>query len=197
MNVLVGCEYSAIVRDAFIARGHNAFSCDLLPCDKGPSRHYHGDVRLALQRRKWDLFIVHPECTHLCASGSRWWPEKRADGRQQSAIDFFIEMMEADVEMIGAENPVGILSSVYRAPDQYIQPWQFGHPETKKTGLWLKNLPLLRPTLDVSDVMMTLPKRERENVSTTCLSPKIGGRSAVARMLGLPKLWRNSGGRYE
>ena len=144
MKVLVACEFSGTVRDAFIARGHNAISCDLLPTEKlGP--HYHGDV-FDIIGQDWDLMIAHPPCTHLAVSGARHFPEKRADGRQQEAIDFFMALASAPIERIAIENPVCIMSSVWRKPDQYIQPWQFGHGETKKTGLWLKNLPLLVPT---------------------------------------------------
>lgn len=171
MNVLIGCEYSATVRDAFLKRGHNAFSCDLLPCEKGPRRHYQQDIRIALKVRKWDLFVVHPECTHLCGSGARWWPEKRADGRQQRAIDFFIEMMGADVDMIAAENPVGILSSAYRKPDQIIQPYQFGHMEMKTTCLWLKNLPPLAPTHDLERETKALPPHIKQRMHHMRPSP--------------------------
>lgn len=164
MNVLVGCEYSATVRDAFIKRGHNAFSCDFLPCEKSPRRHFQIDVRQALKIRRWDLFIVHPECTHLCASGARHWPAKRADGRQQEAIDFFLEMMDADVARICAENPVGILSTVYRKPDQIIQPHQFGHMELKTTCLWTKNLPPLVPTSDLEEETKVLPAHIKQRI---------------------------------
>lgn len=145
MKVLIGCESSGVIRNEFRKRGHKAFSCDILPADDKSPYHIHGDVRLALYYG-WDLFIVHPECTHLCVSGARWFPEKRADGRQQEAIKFFMEMVEANVDKICTEKPVGIMSTLYKKPSQIIQPWQFGHPETKATCLWLKNLPLLIPT---------------------------------------------------
>ena len=148
MKVLVACEYSGVVRDAFIARGHDAMSCDLLPPDtRGP--HYQGDVRDVLGNG-WDLMIGHPPCDHLAVSGARWFKEKRADGRQQAAIDFFLLLAQADIPRIALENPVSIMSTHFRKPDQIIQPWQFGHGETKATCLWLKNLPLLTP-IDIVD----------------------------------------------
>ena len=144
MRVLVACEYSGTVRDAFISRGHDAMSCDLLPTDAlGP--HYQGDVRDILSDG-WDLMIGHPPCDHLAVSGARWFKEKRADGRQQAAIEFFMMLANADIPRIAIENPVCIMSSVWRRPDQIIQPWQFGHGETKATCLWLKGLPKLQPT---------------------------------------------------
>lgn len=144
MRVLVACEYSGAVRDAFIALGHEAMSCDLLPTDN-PGPHYQGDVRDVLDY-PWDLMIAHPPCTHLSVSGARHFETKRMDGRQQSAVSFFMMLIKADIPRIAVENPVCIMSSLYRKPDQIIQPWQFGHGETKATCLWLKGLPLLQPT---------------------------------------------------
>jgi site-specific DNA-cytosine methylase len=144
MRVLVACEYSGTVRDAFAALGHDAMSCDLLPTDI-QGNHYQGDVRDVLNDG-WDLMIAHPPCDHLAVSGARWFAEKRADGRQQAALDFVRLLMNAPIERIAIENPVSIISSQIRKPDQCIQPWQFGHGETKKTCLWLKNLPTLTPT---------------------------------------------------
>lgn len=144
MRVLIACEYSGRVRDAFIARGHNAVSCDLLPTEV-PGPHYQGDVFDILDD-SWDLVIGHPPCTHLAVSGARWFPQKRADGRQQAAIDFFMALANASIPRIALENPVSIMSTQWRKPDQIIQPWQFGHGETKATCLWLKGLPLLTPT---------------------------------------------------
>ena len=146
MNILVACEYSATVRDAFRARGHDAWSCDLLPCDADPTWHIQGDCFDAIKSRQWDMMIAHPPCTHLAVSGARHFPEKIADGRQCEAIDFFMALINADVPRIAVENPVCIMSSKHRKPDQIIQPWQFGHGETKATCLWLKNLPKLIPT---------------------------------------------------
>ena len=143
-RVLVACEFSGIVRDAFTRRGHDAMSCDLLDTEtSGP--HYRGDVRDVLGDG-WDLMIAHPPCTDLAASGARWFAEKRADGRQQRAVDFVRLLLEADIPQIAIENPIGVLSTYIRKPDQIVQPWQFGHGETKATCWWLKGLPLLRPT---------------------------------------------------
>ena len=144
MKILIGCEFSGIVRDAFLERGHYAVSCDLLPTER-PGPHIEGDV-LEILSDGWELAIFHPPCTHLAVSGARWFAEKRADGRQQAAIDFFMALASCDIHKICIENPVCIMSSIWRKPDQYIHPWQFGHGETKKTGLWLKNLPKLRST---------------------------------------------------
>ena len=150
MRVLVACEYSGVVRDAFLARGHDAISCDLLPTDS-PGPHYQGDVLDGtLDLSSFDLMICHPPCTHLAVSGARWFAEKRADGRQQAALEFVRRLLDAPVPRIALENPVSIISSQVRKPDQVIQPWQFGHGETKATCLWLKGLPLLVPT-DVVD----------------------------------------------
>lgn len=144
MKVLVACEYSGIVRDAFIARGHDAMSCDLLPSEtEGP--HYQGDVRDVLDY-PWDLMVAHPPCTHLSVSGARHFEAKRMDGRQQSAASFFMALARAPIARIAIENQVCVMSSLWRKPDQVIQPWQFGHGETKATCLWLKGLPRLAPT---------------------------------------------------
>lgn len=144
MRVLVACEYSGRVRDSFLALGHDAMSCDLLPTDV-PGPHYQGDVRDVLDY-PWDLMIAHPPCTHLSVSGARHFEAKRKDGRQQSAIAFFMMLAKADIPRIAIENPICIMSSIWRRPDQIIQPWQYGHGETKATALWLKCLPLLQPT---------------------------------------------------
>jgi len=144
MRVLVACEYSGTVRDAFIANGHEAMSCDMLPTEAlGP--HYQGDVRDVLDY-PWDLMIAHPPCTHLAVSGSRHFQAKRMDGRQQAAVSFFMSLAKADIPRIAIENPVCIMSSLWRKPDQIVQPWQYGHGETKATCLWLKGLPTLTPT---------------------------------------------------
>lgn len=144
VKVLVACEFSGTVRDAFAARGHNAWSCDILPTDK-PGKHIQGDV-LSYLNEDWDLMIAHPPCTHLAVSGARYFREKIADGRQKSALDFVKALMNAPIEKICVENPISIISSWIRKPDQIIQPWQFGHGETKATCLWLKNLSKLIPT---------------------------------------------------
>ena len=144
MRVLVACEYSGTVRDAFIRAGHEAMSCDILPTDKeGP--HYQGDVRDVLGDG-WDLMIAHPPCTDLAVSGARHFAAKIADGRQQRALDFVQLLLDAPIRSIALENPISVISSRIRKPDQIIQPWQFGHGETKATCLWLKNLPKLTPT---------------------------------------------------
>ena len=144
LKVLVACEFSGVVRDAFRALGHDAMSCDLLPTDS-PGPHYQGDVR-DLLTEDFDLMIAHPPCTDLAVSGARWFAEKRADGRQQRALDFVRLLLDAPIPRIALENPVSVISSQIRKPDQVIQPWQFGHGETKATCLWLKGLPLLTPT---------------------------------------------------
>ena len=142
MNILVACEYSGIVRSAFAALGHNAWSCDLLPTEI-PGQHYQGDVR-DLLKEKWDLMIAHPPCTHLAVSGARYFYRKQAE--QAEALEFVRLLMNAPIEHIAIENPISVISSRIRKPDQIIQPWQFGHGETKATCLWLKNLPKLQPS---------------------------------------------------
>lgn len=146
MRVLVACEYSATVRDAFLARGHDAWSCDLLPTEGDPARHIQGDALKAVHSRPWDLLIAHPPCNHLAASGAQYWPAKQADGRQAAAIAFFMALYNAPVERVALENPVGILGTVFRKADQIVQPWQFGDPFNKKTCLWLRGLPPLVST---------------------------------------------------
>lgn len=145
MRILIGCEYSGVVRDAFLRLGHDAMSCDLLATEStGP--HYQGDIRDVIDY-PWDMAIFHPPCTHLSVSGARHFAEKRMDGRQQAAVSFFMWIArQHHIPRIAIENPVCIMSSMWRKPDQVIQPWQFGHGETKATCLWLKGLPLLRPT---------------------------------------------------
>jgi hypothetical protein len=144
VKVLIACEYSGTVRDAFLARGHDAISCDLLPTDS-PGPHYQGDV-FDIINDGWDLMIAHPPCTHLAVSGARHFEQKRKDGRQQEAIDFFMRLANCGIPKYAIENPVCIMSTKWRKPDQIIQPWQFGHGETKATCLWLKGLSKLTPT---------------------------------------------------
>ena len=150
MRVLVACEYSGRVRDAFIAKGHDAISCDLLPTDS-PGPHYQGDI-FDIIEDGFDLMIAHPPCTYLTVSGNRWMKPEYADRfptRQQdrrNAIDFFMKLYQANIEKIAVENPVGIMSKVFRKPDQYIHPYYFGDPQSKKTGLWLKGLEPLEKT---------------------------------------------------
>lgn len=144
MRVLVACEYSGRVRDAFRKLGHYAISCDLLPTDhSGP--HHQGDVRDVLHDG-WDLMVAHPPCTHLAVSGARHFAAKKASGVQDEALDFVRLLMAAPIPRIAIENPISIISSRIRKPDQIIQPWMFGHGETKATCLWLKGLPKLTPT---------------------------------------------------
>ncbi len=145
MRVLVACEFSGIVRDAFIAKGHDAVSCDLLPTER-PGPHIQGDV-LEILEDGWDLMIAHPPCTYLALSGIHW--NNRIPGRKKKtelALLFIEALLGAPIDKIALENPVGVISTKIRKPDQYIQPWQFGCPQSKKTGLWLKNLPQLVPT---------------------------------------------------
>jgi hypothetical protein len=144
MKVLIACEYSGAVRDAFIRVGHDAMSCDLLPTD-APGPHYQGDVRDVLDY-PWDLMIAHPPCTDLSVSGAAWFAKKKLIGAQQASASFFMMLAKADIPKMAIENPICIMSTLWRKPDQIIQPWQFGHGETKATSLWLKNLPLLTPT---------------------------------------------------
>ena len=145
MRVLVACEYSGRVRDAFAARGHDAMSCDLLPTDV-LGKHYQGDI-FDVIHDGWDLMIAHPPCTYLCSFGLHW--NKRIDGRQaltDEALEFVRRLLDAPIERIALENPIGCISSQIRKPDQTIQPYQFGHDASKSTCLWLKNLPALTPT---------------------------------------------------
>lgn len=145
MRVLIACEFSGRVRDFFIARGHDALSCDILPSEK-PGPHYQGDVK-DIMHDGWDMLIAFPPCTHLCVSGARWFKEKEAE--QAAAVAFFGSLYFSPIPKIAIENPVGIMSRILRKPDQIIQPWMFGHGETKSTCLWLKNLPKLKPTVVV------------------------------------------------
>ena len=142
MRVLVGCEFSGTVRDAFAARGHDAWSCDVLPSET-PGQHYQGDLRDMLDAG-WDLLICHPPCTHLAVSGARWFKDKKDE--QAHGLGFVMQLWAAPVERVALENPISILSSRWRRPDQILQPWMFGHGETKATCLWLRGLPKLNPT---------------------------------------------------
>jgi hypothetical protein len=144
MRVLVACEYSGRVRDAFIKLGHDAMSCDLLATDL-PGPHYQGDV-FDVTDYPWDLMIAHPPCTDLSVSGARHFADKKLDGRQQASVSFFMKLAKLNIPKIAIENPVCIMSSLYRKPNQIVQPWQFGHGETKATCLWLKGLDNLTPT---------------------------------------------------
>ncbi len=157
MRVLVACEMSGRVRDAFIRRGHEAVSCDLLDTlTEGP--HYKGSV-LDILHDNWDLMIAHPPCTDIAVSGSRYFKEKIADGRQQAALDFVKLLMDAPIERICIENPVSVISSRIRKPDQIIQPYEFGEDASKRTCLWLKNLPALVGTRYVEPRVVDGKKR--------------------------------------
>lgn len=167
-RVLIACEFSGIVRDAFIAKGHDAVSCDILPSEK-PGPHIQGNVLNRLNDG-WDLMVAHPPCTHLAVSGARWFKDKLAE--QKEALEFVQQLLDAPIKYIALENPISIISTRIRKPDQIIQPWQFGHGETKATCLWLKNLPLLEPSNIVSGrkgvihYMSPGPNRWRERSRT-------------------------------
>ena len=159
-KLLVACEFSGTVREAFAKKGWDAWSCDLLPTDIPSDKHIQGDCLEAIASQKWDLIIGHPPCTFLTVSNSKNWKKLQANGKQQAAIDFVLAIWDADCPRICIENPVGALSTRSRMgkPTQYVQPYEFGHPEQKKTGLWLKGLPKLVGTkfIDVSG----LPKKD-------------------------------------
>ncbi|OGO74949.1 MAG: hypothetical protein A2203_00310 [Chromatiales bacterium RIFOXYA1_FULL_46_5] len=145
MKILIACEFSGIVRDAFAARGHDAWSCDLLPTER-QGQHIQGDV-LGILNDKWDMMIAHPPCTYLCSSGLHW--NNRTPGRDEltkQALDFVFKLLNAPINKIALENPVGRINTAYRKPSQSIHPWQFGHDASKKTCLWLKKLPILKHT---------------------------------------------------
>lgn len=159
MKVIIGCEFSGIVRDAFIARGHDAISCDLLPTEQ-PGPHLRCEYR-TVDLAQYDLAILHPPCTHLASSGARWFSQKRAE--QEEALEFFRWCLGVPCPRLAVENPVGVAGTLIRPPDQIIQPWMFGHGEVKTTCLWLKNLPMLRPTRIVEgreQRMWRLPQSE-------------------------------------
>ena len=164
MKVLVACECSGVVRDAFRARGHDAWSCDIKPGERDNARHIQDDVSGVL-RRGWHLVIAHPPCTALSVSCSRLWKQKQADGRQRVAVDFFLLFTRLTCRW-AIENPVGYMSTHYRKPDQIIQPWQYGHDASKKTCLWLSELPLLKQTTIVPPRMVNgLPRWDNQTDS--------------------------------
>lgn len=154
MNVLVACEFSGVVRDAFRKRGHNAFSCDLIPALPGPYSQFHLQMPIQEVLKSgfgWDLMIAHPDCTYLTTSGNRSFKEDKSRGPlREKALEFVSYLMNSSIPMIAIENPIGVISTRIRKPEQIIQPWQFGHGEVKATCLWLKNLPLLEYT-DIVD----------------------------------------------
>lgn len=144
MKILIACEESQSVCIEMRKAGHEAYSCDILPCTGGkPEWHIQEDVLTVIEREKWDAMIAFPPCTHLAVSGAAWFEQKKKDGRQQQGIDFFMKMVNAPINFIAIENPIGIMSSIYRKPDQIINPYYFGDSERKPTCLWLKNLPKL------------------------------------------------------
>ena len=180
MKVLIACEESQAVCTAFREKGHEAYSCDIIECSGGhPEWHIHGDVINVLnptingiafrtmngemhQIPKWDLIIAHPPCTHLAVSGARWFKEgKKPLSLQNAAAEFFMKFINADCEKVAVDNPICVMSTRYRKPDQIINPWQFGHTQQKKTCLWLKGLPILHETNNVYNDMMKLPEKER------------------------------------
>ena len=179
MRVLVACEFSGIVRDAFRARGHDAISCDLLPSER-PGPHIQGDV-LPHLGDGWDLMIAHPPCTDLALSGARWWPAKKADGRQQAAVEFFRRLTEAPIPRKAVENPIGIMSRLYRRPDQIVQPYWFGDSVQKATCLWLWGLPRLTPTKVV----------DRGPICTAPNGKKHGGAHTMRGLVTTPVAWHN------
>lgn len=181
MNILVACEESQAVTIEMRKKGHNAFSCDVIDCSGGhPEWHIKQDVLPLLdgdclfttcdgqhhyQIFQWDMIIAFPPCTHLCNSGARWFTEGRKPlSLRDEAAEFFMRFVTADCERIAIENPIGVMSTRYRKPNQVIHPWMFGHPEQKATCLWLKGLPNLVETDNVKDYMMTLPHRERSRI---------------------------------
>ena len=159
MKVLVACEYSGIVRDAFTSKGHDAWSCDILPTES-PGNHFQGDVLKHLDKG-WDLMIAHPPCTHLAVSGARWFTEgKKPWSLQIEALDFVRKLLDAPIDKIALENPVSVISTKIKKPNQIIQPFEYGHDVTKKTCLWLKNLPNLKPTKIVKpDIVLVNGKK--------------------------------------
>ncbi len=176
MKILVACEESQAVTIELRKLGHEAYSCDIEPCSGGhPEWHLQQDV-IPLLNEYWDMILAFPPCTDLSVSGARYFAEKRKDGRQQAAIDFFMALANAPCERIAVENPVGIMSTVWRKPDQIIQPWMFGHPESKKTCLWLKGLPLLQATN-----VLLLPESGRWSNQTPSGQNKLGPSPERAR----------------
>lgn len=175
MRCLVACEESQEVTSRLRREGVEAYSCDLLPTSgKHPEWHIQADA-LEVCKMQWDMVLAFPPCTHLAVSGARWFPEKERDGRQQMGIGFFLAFTALDhVPRVAIENPVGIMSRLYRKPDQIIQPWMFGHPETKATCLWLKGLPPLVATRDVREEMDSLPEGERARCHHLPPSPQRG-----------------------
>lgn len=187
MRVLVACEFSGIVRDAFNMAGHEAWSCDVLETER-TGKHIQDDVLKHLDN-EWDMMIAHPPCTHLASSGARWFKYKEKE--QQKAIEFVMKLMDAPISHIAIENPIGRLSTAWRKPDQIIQPWMFGHGETKATCLWLKNLPPLQPTCIVPGRIPRIhhlpPSKDRWKIRSLTYS---GIAAAMAAQWGTYKIER-------
>ena len=197
MRVLCACEESQAVTSELRRLGHEAYSCDLLPTSGAhPEWHVRADA-VEVAKLAWDMVIAFPPCTHLACSGARWFGEKRRDGRQQQAIGLFLALATLDhVPRLAVENPVGIMSRLYRRPDQVIQPWQFGHPETKATCLWLRGLPPLVPTHDVSDEMARLPDAEAHRVHHMAPGPdrqRLRGRTYPGIARAMAEQWAGIG----
>jgi len=174
MKVLIACEESQAVTIEMRKLGIEAFSCDIESCSGGyPKWHLQQDI-IPLLEKEWDMIIAFPPCTHLAVSGARWFKEKRKDGRQQQGIDFFMKFANCKCERIAIENPVGIMSTIWRKPDQILQPFEYGHGETKATCLWIKNLPLLKPTNIVNGrenkVWKMSPSKERAKIRSKTFS---------------------------
>jgi hypothetical protein len=195
VRVLVACEESQAVTTELRRVGIEAYSCDLVECSGGhPEWHMQGDA-LAVINAGWDAVIAFPPCTHLAVSGARWFPEKRAAGLQQAAAAFFMAFANADCPRVAIENPIGVMSTLYRKPDQVIQPYQFGHTETKATCLWLRGLPRLRPTLNLREQTMQLPVRERARIH---YMPPTDDRAALRSKTytGIARAMADQWGRY-
>ncbi len=179
MKVLIACEESQVVCKAFRERGHEAFSCDILPCSGGREEwHMQYEVKHTINDG-WDMMIAFPPCTHLAVSGARYFEQKQKDGRQQQAVDFFMALANSPIKYVAIENPVGIMSTKWRKPEQIIQPYEYGHPESKKTCLWLKNLPLLKPTK-----ILPVPQRGYWDNQTPSGQNKLGPSPERARNRG-------------
>tara|TARA_R100000149_G_C5776852_1_gene74625 strand:+ start:10 stop:597 length:588 start_codon:yes stop_codon:yes gene_type:complete len=177
MKILIACEYSGIVRDAFAKRGHNAWSCDILPTES-LGNHLQGDVLEHLDK-DWDMMIAHPPCTHLAVSGARWFTEgKKPWSLQEEALSFVRTLLNAPIDKIALENPVSVISTKIKKPNQIIQPFEYGHDVTKKTCLWLKNLPNLKPTKIVKPdiVLVNGKKMSRMHYESFKLPPKERGK---------------------
>lgn len=183
MKILVACEFSGVVRRAFRALGHDAWSCDLLPAEDGADEHLQCDV-LGVLHNGWSMMIAHPPCTYLAVSGARWFKDRRTE--QAAAIEFVQRLMDAPIARIAVENPVSVLSTAIRKPDQIIQPWQFGHGETKTTCLWLRGLPKLVPT----DIVTGREARVHHMPPV-----RTAGRSGVAPTPALQQPWPTNGAR--